>query len=411
MKKKVLAILMTGLLAITTVSCGTSGDDKATDSGGNSEIQSTQEESGDSAVVTDASLTVIKEGHFSEWPGKTIGEAFDSFFENGSWSAASDAVLFTGDYKDTEGSKTVGIRYKPDSASGLLCFDGISVDGEMKKDRSNEVDAIYYPQLMRAVFQGAEIPVIKQTPEGDYDSLLGMWVGVPYGQAPYLSSEVIHIKNVNGDVLEYETAYCGCNGAIDSEWKIGRTTDGTVGITDSDVSGIKSFQADGENVYIDGDLFYGNYGSDHMRLYRTSFTSFEEVIMYFRGNYEYETMEYTKNDVGFIIAEPIRTYDREFAEVIPSEYDVVEPEWYKQINCFELDDEESKEMGYKYQVVFGEMDNGLLALTYRVVSDEQNEMEETSSNGEGAGIIYYAGDPAALEISADDTTTYTAVKR
>lgn len=123
---------------------------------------------------------------------------------------------------------------------------------------------VQYPQMMRAVFDEQEVPVVELS-ENDASDIRGMWIGKPIGQSMY-SLEVIFIKDVSNGVVEFETVYCVANDDSDWMWKISRSDEGTSSLTNSDVSGVKCFYADGENVYVDdGVLYYGNYGSENMK--------------------------------------------------------------------------------------------------------------------------------------------------
>lgn len=302
----------------------------------------------------------IKEAHFSEYPSQPIGEAFDRFFENAQWTSSSTTVTFIGDYQDAEGKKTIGIQYELDSNTGRYRYSSMSIGGAIDKKGSNIASGIQYPQMMRAVFDEQEVPVVELS-ENDASDIKGMWIGKPIGQSMY-STEVIFIKDVNDDVIEFETAYCVANDDSDWIWKIARSDEGTGSLTSSDISGVKCFYADGETVYVDdGVLYYGNYGSDNMKMYKTSFRSLEEVIMYYRSDYDISSLRDNRDDTGFVIANSIKTYMDEFVEVIPSEYDIVDPEWYSKTNRFEYIDN----YGFGHGVTFSITEDGLLGIMFQ----------------------------------------------
>lgn len=313
------------------------------------------------AVESDEdAVKAIKEGHFSEYPSQPIGEVFDSFFENAQWTSSSTTVTFIGEYQDAEGKKTVGIQYELDSSTGRYRYSSMSIGGAVDKKGSNVASGVQYPQMMRAVFDEQEVPVVELS-ENDVSDIKGMWIGKPIGQSMY-STEVIFIKDVSNGVVEFETAYCVANDDSDWMWKISRSDEGTSSLTNSDVSGVKCFYADGENVYVDdGVLYYGNYGSENMKMYKTSFRSLEEVIMYYRSDYDVSSLRDNRDDTGFVIANSIKTYMDEFVEVIPSEYDIVDPEWYSKTNRFEYADD----YGFGHGVTFSITEDGLLGIMFQ----------------------------------------------
>lgn len=342
-------------------------------------------------------VKAIQEAHFSEYPSQSIGEAFDRFFENAQWTSSSTTVTFIGDYQDAEGKKTIGIQYELDSSTGRYHYSSMSVGGAIDKKGSNMASGIQYPQMMRAVFGGQEVPVVELS-ENDASDIKGMWIGKPIGQSMY-STEVIFIKDVNNDVIEFETAYCVANDDSDWIWKIARSDEGTSSLTKSDVSGIKCFYADWENVYVDdGVLYYGNYGSDNMKMYKTSFRSLEEVIMYYRSDYDVSSLRDNRDDTGFVIANSIKTYMDEFVEVIPSEYDIVDPEWYSKINRFEYTDN----YGFGHGVTFSITEDGLLGIMFQ---DWDENGEYFTTLPEQQGMICYI-DTSDYEVNSKNGLVY-----
>ena len=350
------------------------------------------------AVESDEdAVKAIKEAHFSEYPSQPIGEAFDRFFENAQWTSSSTTVTFIGDYQDAEGKKTIGIQYELDSSTGRYRYSSMSIGGAIDKKGSNVASGIQYPQMMRAVFDEQEVPVVELS-ENDASDIKGMWIGKPIGQSMY-STEVIFIKDVNNDVIEFETAYCVANDDSDWTWKIARSDEGTSSLTDSDVSEIKCFYADGENVYVDdGVLYYGNYGSDNMKMYKTSFRSLEEVIMYYRSDYDVSSLRDNRDDTGFVVANSIKTYMDEFVEVIPDEYDIVDPEWYSKTNRFEYTDD----YGFGHGVTFSITDDGLLGIMFQ---DWDENGEYFTALPEQQGVICYI-DTSNYEVNSKNGLVY-----
>lgn len=350
------------------------------------------------AVESDEdAVKAIKEAHFSEYPSQPIGEAFDRFFENAQWTSSSTTVTFIGDYQDAEGKKTIGIQYELDSSTGRYRYSSMSIGGAIDKKGSNVASGIQYPQMMRAVFDEQEVPVVKLS-ENDASDIKGMWIGKPIGQSMY-STEVIFIKDVNNDVIEFETAYCVANDDSDWVWKIARSDEGASSLTDSDVSEIKCFYADGENVYVDdGVLYYGNYGSENMKMYKTSFRSLEEVIMYYRSDYDVSSLRDNRDDTGFVVANSIKTYMDEFVEVIPGEYDIVDPEWYSKTNRFEYTDD----YGFGHGVTFSITDDGLLGIMFQ---DWDENGEYFTALPEQQGVICYI-DTSNYEVNNKNGLVY-----
>lgn len=350
------------------------------------------------AVESDEdAVKAIKAAHFSEYPSQPIGEAFDRFFENAQWTSSSTTVTFIGDYQDAEGKKTIGIQYEFDSGTGRYRYSSMSIGGAIDKKDSNVASGIQYPQMMRAVFDEQEVPVVELS-ENDASDIKGMWIGKPIGQSMY-STEVIFIKDVNNDVIEFETAYCVANDDSDWTWKIARRDEGTSSLTDSDVSEIKCFYADGENVYVDdGVLYYGNYGSDNMKMYKTSFRSLEEVIMYYRSDYDVSSLRDNRDDTGFVVANSIKTYMDEFVEVIPGEYDIVDPEWYSKTNRFEYTDD----YGFGHGVTFSITDDGLLGIMFQ---DWDENGEYFTALPEQQGVICYI-DTSNYEVNSKNGLVY-----
>lgn len=350
------------------------------------------------AVESDEdAVKAIKEAHFSEYPSQPIGEAFDRFFENAQWTSSSTTVTFIGDYQDAEGKKTIGIQYELDSSTGRYRYSSMSIGGAIDKKGSNVASGIQYPQMMRAVFDEQEVPVVELS-ENDASDIKGMWIGKPIGQSMY-STEVIFIKDVNNDVIEFETAYCVANVDSDWVWKIARSDEGASSLTDSDVSEIKCFYADGENVYVDdGVLYYGNYGSENMKMYKTSFRSLEEVIMYYRSDYDVSSLRDNRDDTGFVVANSIKTYMDEFVEVIPGEYDIVDPEWYSKTNRFEYTDD----YGFGHGVTFSITDDGLLGIMFQ---DWDENGEYFIALPEQQGVICYI-DTSNYEVNNKNGLVY-----
>lgn len=371
MKKKV--IIIVSVIFVVLIGFGIIGGLESSPSTTNSSNETTTVNDTSNDIVDDSVqnevetvesdgdvVKAIKEAHFSEYPSQPIGEAFDRFFENAQWTSSSTTVTFIGDYQDAEGKKTIGIQYELDSSTGRYRYSSMSIGGAIDKKGSNVASGIQYPQMMRAIFDEQEVPVVELS-ENDASDIKGMWIGKPIGQSMY-STEIIFIKDVNDDVIEFETAYCVANDDSDWIWKIARSDEGTGSLTSSDISGVKCFYADGENVYVDdGVLYYGNYGSDNMKMYKTSFRSLEEVIMYYRSDYDVSSLRDNRDDTGFVIANSIKTYMDEFVEVIPSEYDIVDPEWYSKMNRFEYTDD----YGFGHGVTFSITEDGLLGIMFQ----------------------------------------------
>lgn len=379
MKKKVIITGTVIFAVLLVLGIGLESSSNSDDSTKTATVNDTYNDIADDSVQNGAeavesdenAVQAIKEGHYSEYPSQPIGEAFDRFFENTQWTSSSTTVTFVGDYQDAEGKKTIGIQYELDSSTGRYRYSSMSIGGTIDKKGSNVASGVQYPQMMRAVFDEQEVPVVELS-ENDASDIKGMWIAKPMGQDMY-STEVIFIKDVNDDVIEFETAYCVAY--IDSgwTWMIARSDEGTSSLTSSDVSGVKCFYADGENVYVDdGVLYYGYYGNDNMKMYKTSFCSLEEVIMYYRSDYDVDSLRDNKDDTGFVIANPIKTYMDEFVEVIPSEYDRLDTEWHKKTNYFEYVNEYER----LDSVTFYDAGNGLMGISYRYTYDDTDETEQ-----------------------------------
>lgn len=368
MKKKV--IIIVSIIFVMLTACGVENGSESNSNSNSTTADDTAQNETEGAESDEDAVKAIREGHYSEYPSQSIGEAFDRFFENTQWTSSSAMVTFVGDYQDAEGKKTIGIQYELDSSTGRYRYSSMSIGGAIDKKGSNVASGIQYPQMMRAVFDEQEVPIV-QLSDDDSD-IKGMWIGKPIGQSMY-STEVIFIKDVSNDVIEFETAYCVLDDSSDWIWKIARSNEGTSPLTDSDVSGIRCFYADGENVYVDdGVLYYGKYGRDNMKMYKSSFRSLEEVIMYYRSEYDVDSLRDNRGDTGFVIASPIKTYLEEFIDVIPNEYDRFDPEWYKSTNYFEYVNEYER----LDSVTFYDAGNGLMGISYRYTYDNADETEQ-----------------------------------
>lgn len=127
------------------------------------------------------------------------------------------------------------------------------------------------------------------------NSYVGMWITVPFGQVGYtLNAEAIWIKKIENNMVEYETAYlAGRTDSVqtseaDYEWSVERHTTGTSEVTESDVAGIKCFNADNENIYLGTDkLYFGKYQNEDLGMVETGFESFDECIYYYDCDYGY----------------------------------------------------------------------------------------------------------------------------
>lgn len=125
------------------------------------------------------------------------------------------------------------------------------------------------------------------------NSYVGMWLTMPSGQEGYqISAEGIWIKSASENQIEYETAYFIGNPDSDSHrnytWSILRHTAGTSEVTESDVAGIKCFNADGENIYLGTDkLYFGKYQNEDLEMVETGFESFDDCIYYYNCDYGY----------------------------------------------------------------------------------------------------------------------------
>ncbi len=379
MKKKVViaGIVIFAVLLVLGIGLGSSSnsDDStetlAVNNTLNDTVDDTVQNKTDKAESDENAIKAIKEGHYPEYPSQSIGETFDRFFENTQWTSSSTTVTFVGEYQDAEGKKTIGIQYELDSSTGRYRYSSMSIGGAIDKKGSNVANSLQYPQMMRAVFGEQEVPVVGLSGNDDSD-IKGMWIGKPIGQSMY-STEVIFIKDVSNDTIEFETAFCVADDDSDWIWKIARSDEGTSSLTDSDVSGVKCFYADGENVYVDNDiLYFGKYGGDNMKMYKTSFRTLEEAIMYYRSEYDVSSLRDNRDDIGYVIANPIKTYMDEFVDVIPSEYDRLDPEWYKSTNYFEYVNEYER----LDSVTFYDAGNGLMGISYRYTYDDADETEQ-----------------------------------
>lgn len=130
----------------------------------------------------------------------------------------------------------------------------------------------------------------------------GIWLTVPLGQVGYtLNAEAIWIKNIENNMVEYETAYLSgrtdsvYTSGADYEWSLERHTDGIADITVTDITGINGFFADKETIYMDkNELVFGIYDSADMRMVKTKFQSFDECIDYYNIDYG---KNFSKNNV------------------------------------------------------------------------------------------------------------------
>ncbi len=364
-KKILSAVLAITMCCLAMVGCS-SNSAESTESTNNI-VETASDETRDINISDDELISFIKEGHFSEYPGKTIGDAFAAFFKNGEWSAEKGTVLFTGDFEDAEGEKTVGIRYNWNPDNETCFYDYMALGGDANGKSSNVVKEEQYPQLMRAVFANEAIPTVKVFDEDDeYDNLKGVWLSRPLGVSSTCAALIINVKNVDEEHIEYEAGYCFlgfrnnfAGGEELDEWTLSSSEEVDEKTNNSDIS-IRG-----------NELFWTYDDTSERQLYKTSFRTLEEALEYYRSEYDENVID-TYGDGRGNVTKPIRTPREEFCRVISSEYDKLDPEWYTKINCFEYTNNYER----TDSVTFYDAGNGLLGISYSYTFQDTEKTEQ-----------------------------------